>query len=185
MRNDPVLPSAVPQRVQLRTATVADAALIAEMHTRSRASAYRGMLTDRYLDHEALAEALALWPGKLCELAAGAGGVLIAQRDQQALGFACMLKPDENRSVCIDKLHAVSEHKGSGAGTALLDEARRWALACGATRLHLFVFEAKLAAIGFYESRRWQLIGSQNDTMGGSDIVALIYALPLHPGLTL
>jgi ribosomal protein S18 acetylase RimI-like enzyme len=167
--------------VQLRTAAVSDAALIAGMHTRSRASAYRGVLADRYLDHEALAEALALWPVKLQELTSGAGEVLIAERERRAVGFICMFAPDENRSVFIDNLHAMPEHKGSGAGTALLDEARRWALARGAVRMHLFVLDRNVAAIGFYESRGWQCIGRKNDTMGGSAIVALIYALPLGP----
>lgn len=181
MNPDPVLPSVAPRPVQLRTATLADAPLLAAMHTRSRASAYRGLLAERYLDHEALPEALALWPGKLSGLASGAGEVLIAERDRQAVGFICMFAPDENRSVFIDNLHAMPEHKGSGAGTALLDEARRWARVRGAVRMHLFVLESNVAAIGFYESRGWQRIGSKNDTMGGAEIVALIYALPLEP----
>ena len=157
------------------------AALLAAMHTRSRASAYRGMLADSYLDHEALAEALALWPGKLRELTAGAGEVLIAERDRQAVAFICMFAPDENRSVFIDNLHAMPEHKGSGAGTALLDAARRWAMVRGAVRMHLLVLESNVAAIGFYEARGWQRIGSKNDTMGGSEIVAQIYAVALDP----
>lgn len=59
-------------KLHIRSATASDAALVADMHTRSRASAYRGMLSDHYLNHEAKAEALALWPAKLQELAAGA-----------------------------------------------------------------------------------------------------------------
>jgi ribosomal protein S18 acetylase RimI-like enzyme len=171
--------------VQLRSASATDAALVADMHSRSRESAYRGMLSDHYLDHQAKAEALALWPAKLQELAAGAGELLIAERDHVAVGFICMLKPDAQGSVYIDNLHAMPEHQGSGAGTAMLDEARRWALSFGATRLHLLVLDTNRAAIGFYESRGWQLVGRKNDTMGGSDVVALVYALGLDPTLPL
>ena len=155
------------------------------MHTRSRVLAYRGMLSDHYLDHEAKAEALALWPAKLGELAAGAGQLLIAERDQAAVGFICMLKPDERGSVYIDNLHAMPEHKGSGAGTAMLDEARRWALSFGATRLHLLALDTNVAAIGFYESRGWKWVGRKNDRMGEADVVALVYALALDPTLPL
>ena len=44
-------------------------------------------------------------------------------------------------------------HKGSGAGTAMLDETYRRARASGANRLHLLVLDSNVAAIGFYESR--------------------------------
>ena len=63
------------------------------MQSRSRVLAYRGMLSDHYLGHDAKAEALPLWPTKLQELAAGAGELLIAERDQVAVGFICMIKP--------------------------------------------------------------------------------------------
>jgi hypothetical protein len=45
------------------------------------------------------------------------------------------------------------------------------------------VLESNVAAIGFYESRGWQRIGSKNDTMGGAEIVAQIYALVPGPDL--
>jgi len=115
-------------KVQLRSATAADAALGADMHSRSRVSAYPGMLSDHYLDHEAKAEALALWPAKLPELAEGAGELLIAEREQIAAGFICMLKLEEQGSVYIDNPRAMPGHMAPGAGTAMLDEARRWAL---------------------------------------------------------
>ena len=169
----------------LRLATAADAALVADMHSRSRASAYRGMLSDHHLDHEAKAEALALWPAKLQELAAGAGELLIAEREQNAVGVICMLKPDAQGSVYIDNLHAMPGHRGSGAGTAMLDEARRWALSFGATRLHLLVLDTNLAALGFYESRGWKWVGRKNARMGGADVVALVSALALEPTLPL
>ena len=109
------------------------------------------------------------------------GELLIAEKSRLAVGFVCMLMPDEQGSVYIDDLHAMPGHQGSGAGTAMRDEARRWALSFGATRRHLLLLDTNLAAIGFYESRGWKLVGSKNDRMGGSDIVALVYALGLGP----
>ena len=76
-------------------------------------------------------------------------------------------------------------HKGSGAGTAMLDEASRRARASGANRLHLLVLDSNVAAVGFYESRGRRLASRKNDRMGGSDMVALVYALALEPTLLL
>ena len=45
--------------------------------------------------------------------------------------------------------------------------------------MHLFVLEPNVAAIGFYESRGWQPAGREDDTMGGIDIIALRYVLPI------
>jgi hypothetical protein len=45
--------------------------------------------------------------------------------------------------------------------------------------MHLYVLEPNVAAIGFYESRGWRLSGRENDTMGGIDIIALRYVLPI------
>ena len=163
----------------LRPATPSDAGLIAGMLARSRASAYRGMLPDAYLDHEVLAEGIAEWPLKLQALADGAGSTLIAIRQGAPIGFICMLAPDDNGSVLVDNLHTLPDQKGGGAGTAMLDAAAEWARQRGATGLHLFVIEANVAAIGFYESRGWQLAGRMNDRMGGVDLVALRFDLPL------
>ncbi len=164
----------------LRLATPADAELIADILARSRASAYRGMLPDRYLDDEVRAEALAEWPLKLQALADGGGQALIAMRQGAPIGFICMLAPDDTGSVLIDNLHTLPDQKGGGAGTAMLDAAAQWARTSGATALHLFVIEANAQAIGFYESRGWQLGSRMDDRMGGVDLVALRYDLPLR-----
>ncbi len=168
-----------PPGLALRPATLADTGLLAEMHARSRASAYRGMLPDAYLDAQVHAEALAHWPAKMQALAAGAGEAWVAELQGEAIGFVCLVGPDEQGSVLVDNLHALPDRKRSGAGSALLDTARQRALARGAKSLHLFVLEANTAAIGFYESRGWRLAGRKNDTMGGVAVVALRYVLPL------
>jgi len=48
-------------KITLRAATVDDTALIASMHTRSWASAYRGILPDTYLDRDLQGERVAHW----------------------------------------------------------------------------------------------------------------------------
>lgn len=163
----------------LRPGTVRDADLIALMHSQSWASAYRGMLPDAYLDEIAPAERHALWPRKMQALEAGAGAVVIAERDGHAIGFVCMLKPDENGSVYIDNLHALPAAKKTGAGTAMLDAARRWSKERDARQMHLSVLNTNLAAIGFYESRGWRLAGREEEPMGGIVVTVLTYRIDL------
>lgn len=160
-------------------ATLADAQLIARMHAQSWASAYRGILPEDFLDREVSADREKHWLARFEELANDAGEVLVAFQDDQPIGFVCLIAPDENGSVLVDNLHALPGARGSGLGTAMLGFAKKWARDRSATSLHLFVLEPNLAAIGFYESRGWRLAGRKDDTMGGIDITALRYALPI------
>ena len=165
--------------VNVRLAVGTDAPLVSNIHLLSRASAYRGLLPDRYLDSVMPAESAAFWPGRMARLEAGAGVAYLAERDGAPIGFICLERPDQHGSVCVDNLHALPEHKGRGAGSALLDAARIWALTRAATGLHLLVLEGNRPAAGFYESRGWQLAAHLDDRMGGIPVVMLRYELPL------
>ncbi|SAK99043.1 GNAT family N-acetyltransferase [Caballeronia ptereochthonis] len=163
----------------LREATLADAALIASMHARSWASAYRGILPDGYLERDMHAERAAHWEARMKEIGAGAGCAFIAEHGGEAVGFVCLLEPDETGSVLVDNLHALPGHKGLGTGTTMLAEAIRWARSRGARQLHLFVLEQNAAAIGFYESRGWKCASREADHMAGIDLFSLRYVYSL------
>ena len=168
-----------PRSFVLRLATSDDAPLIADMHAQSWASAYRGILPDVFLDHEMSAERATHWNTRFQELAEGAGEVFIAIQNEEPIGFVCLIAPDESGSVLVDNLHALPGAKGTGLGTAMLAAAAQWARDRGANSMHLYVLEPNVAAIGFYESRGWRLADRENDTMGGIDIIALRYVLPI------
>jgi len=163
----------------LRDATCADLETIDDIHVRSRRAAYRGHVSDHYLDVAMPAASRADWERKLPEMLAGAGRVLIAEVDSAPIGFVCAVAPDAAGSVYINNLHALPQFKGLGAGTALLDAAARWARTRGATAMHLKVLESNVAAIGFYESRGWRCVDRVHDTWAGEPIVALVYAIAL------
>jgi GNAT superfamily N-acetyltransferase len=168
-----------PAGLVLQPATLKEAALIADMHARSWAKAYRGILPGTYLDDELAGDRAAHWSTRFDELADGAGEVFIAYIDGKAAGFVCVIAPDETGSVLVDNLHAMPEAKGTGLGTAMLETAAKWAADRGAKNLHLYVLEPNVAAIGFYESRGWRLAGREDDTMGGINIIALRYTRPI------
>jgi len=166
-------------KISLRAATSADAALIASMHTRSWASAYRGILPDSYLDRDLQAERAGHWEARIKEVEAGAASVFIAEHEGDTVGFICVVEPDETGSVLVDNLHALPGRRGLGTGTVMLDEAARWARARGARQLHLYVLEQNAAAIGFYESRGWKRAAREADHMAGVDLFSLRYVFPL------
>ena len=163
----------------LRVATLADVGLVNELHVRSRRAAYRGQVSDHYLDVTMPASSLDEWQRLLPELLANGGRVWIAQIAQDAVGFVCAVAPDANGSVYIDSLHAQPDRKGLGIGTTLLDAAAHWARGHGARAMHLRVLETNTAAIGFYEARGWRRVDREQGQWGDSPIVSLIYALAL------
>jgi ribosomal protein S18 acetylase RimI-like enzyme len=164
--------------LNLREAGVDDTELIASIHTRSWASAYRGMLPDAYLDNALPLERAKHWQTRMKDIASGAGCVLIAESNGEPAGFVCVEAPDQSGSALIDNLHALPAFRGCGVGSVLLDAAAAWARARGARQMHLSVLEANTAAIGFYESRGWTRSGREDDTLGGADVVCLRYVCP-------
>ena len=165
--------------LSLRRAGRADAPVLADIHTRSRAATYRGLLADDYLDVRMPAEMPGYWQARMSALEAGAGAAWIAERAGEAVAFACVLAPDADASVLVDNLHARPDRRGGGAGTLLLEVAAAWARAKGARAMHLLVIEGNDAAIGFYEHRGWQRSERLDDEMGGLPIVAFKYVLRL------
>ena len=163
----------------LRDATLPDIALIDGIHVRSRQAAYRGLVSDRYLDVAMPTASIEDWRRKLPEMLAGRGRVLIAEASGEAIGFVCAFAPDDRGSVYINNLHALPERKRLGVGTALLDAVAQWARSNGARAMHLKVLEANTPAIGFYESRGWRCVQRVNDAWAGEEIVALVYAVAL------
>ena len=163
----------------LRDATLADLATIDDIHVRSRRVAYRGQVSDHYLDVTMPAVSRKDWEHKLPEMLAGAGRVVIAESEGEAIGFVCAVAPDADGSVYINNLHALPDRKGIGVGTALLDAAACWARASGARAMHLKVLATNKAAIGFYESRGWRGVERMDEAWAGEPVVVLVYAIAL------
>ncbi|ATG19090.1 GNAT family N-acetyltransferase [Ralstonia pickettii] len=142
--------------VVLREGVVADADTIADIHTRSWQSAYRGLgiLSDVYLDGRAATDMQAKWRERMAAPVAGQR-VWCAELDGRVIGFLCALREDGTPwGALVDNLHLLPASRGHGVGKRLMGEAARWAMAQGVSQLHLLVYEANTAAIGFYETLR-------------------------------
>ena len=137
----------------VRDATPADADAIAQLHALSWRTAYRGILTDDYLDKIAEHDRRLDWRTRFSEGDAGTRLVRLAIDDDLLVGFMCAyLDRDEQGGALLDNLHIHPDTKGLGVGRMLMAQAVAWVLEHRpSSSLHLWVYEANHAARGFYE----------------------------------
>ena len=137
----------------IRAAVSADALAIAQLHTRSWQIAYRGILSDDFLQGALPENRRVLWHERLAESKRADQVVLVDEQEGVLRGFACAyLEADPEWGCLLDNLHVVPDLKGKGLGkqlmTAVADQVCR-SNPCG--RLHLWAYEQNLAARRFYE----------------------------------
>jgi len=137
----------------IRMAELADANAVAQLHTHSWQTAYRGILRDDFLEGPLRENRRALWHGRLSELNRADQFVLVDEHEGEIRGFACgFLDADPEWGCLLDNLHVVPELKGQGLGRQLMKEVAGRVLHSTSTgRLHLWAYEQNLAARRFYE----------------------------------
>lgn len=154
-----------------------DVSSVARLHAESWRTAYRGMLSDEYLDSRADAERLGLWIQRLTAPAPAACG-LIAERDGVPVGFAYLIAAGgDDGATLLDNLHVSPSARGGGIGPRLLDQAARELLDRGwDRRLQLWVYAANAGARRFYERLGARLTASDTaDAADGGRMAAVSY----------
>lgn len=136
-----------------REANIGDAAQIAALHAKSWRYAYRSILRDDFLDGDIFQNRTALWEQRLAVPDAHQF-VLAAVENQRVEGFVCVYGDADARwGSLIDNLHVAKEMQGRGVGKALVQAAAAWIQKNYPTAgMYLWVYEANVAARGFYES---------------------------------
>lgn len=146
--------------VSLTPATSSDVAAIATLHAQSWRSAYRGLLTDEYLDDQVLADRTAFW-SKRCSAPMPERRLVLKALDESALlGFVCVLLDEEPAwGARLDNLHVSPGLKGTGIGYALFQAAREWtAHMMPDVPMHLWCVERNLVARRFYDRQGGQVV---------------------------
>lgn len=148
-----------PASITFRTAGSPDSALVAELHAASWQSAYRGFLSDTYLDADVPAERLRVWQSRLAQPSKRQYVLLAEQRDV-LVGFVCVLLDAEPAwGAYLDNLHVRPGLTGQGLGARLLARALRWvARAEPGQAMHLLVLAGNAAARRFYERHGGELV---------------------------
>lgn len=150
-------PAATGEAALLREAVAADGPAIAALHIASWRSAYRGMLSDAFLDGPIEAERGAVWESRFAGVADPNLIVVVAEdggRPGPLLGFGCILiAHDPVWGSLVDNLHVDPAHRRRRIGRHLLARAATLVGGASAERpIHLFVLDANLKARAAYES---------------------------------
>ncbi|HEX3228068.1 MAG TPA: GNAT family N-acetyltransferase [Pyrinomonadaceae bacterium] len=138
--------------MRFRDATLADAPRIAALHAASWRRAYRGMLSDEYLDTDLESDRTSVWIGRLTTPNPKQRVVLAESADQLA-GFACAFGSEDSAlGTLLDNLHVQHDFQRQGVGARLMMQIASWCQTDFAGEgLFLWVLEPNLKARRFYE----------------------------------
>lgn len=134
--------------IEIRPATAADSAAIAELHQRSWRSAYRGLLPDSYLDGRAGTELAARWSRTFAK-DEPRRVIVVAMAPDGIVGFVAAW-PSTARMALIDNLHVAPGQRGGGIGRRLMGRAAAELRRLGFEAAFLEVIEGNHGARGFY-----------------------------------
>jgi ribosomal protein S18 acetylase RimI-like enzyme len=178
--------------MNFRDASLADASCIAAFHAASWRRAYRGMLSDQYLDGDLESDRTRVWVERLTTPKAKQR-VVLAQISDQLAGFACAFgSEDPDLGALLDNLHVRHDFQHQGIGSQLMMQiAYRCQNEFAGEGLHLWVLEPNLQARRFYEHLGATKAGQEvwHSPDGGaipslcyawSDVTALISTLKLR-----
>ena len=156
---------------------------LADLHTRSRQVAYRGLYSDAFLDHELFEVSRANWRARFADFDPANDLIVAAMDGVQPIGLAYAsfrLKPKVG--VLLDNLHVAPERKGGGLGTALLAFVARWLVEEHRGRpLHLEIYAPNIAALDFYIRKGGAEIARFSEAVPGGrevDVVRFRWARP-------
>lgn len=136
--------------IVIRPFDASDATRVARLHATSWRKAYRGILTDAYLDDDLEGERHAAWAAKLAAPSAGPGWLAVAGAEDA--GFVYVRPREDARwGTLVDNLHVLPAFQGLGLGLRLLHTVGTWARQHEADApVHLWVFADNRPARGFY-----------------------------------
>jgi len=149
-------------KATLTPASAADVAAIARLHAQSWRIAYRGLLTDHYLDEHVLDDRTSFWSRRFGAPLPERRLVLQALDESALLGFVCVLLDEEPAwGARLDNLHVSPALKGTGVGYALFQAAREWiAQKMPGEPMHLWCVERNLVARRFYDRQGGKVVES-------------------------
>jgi len=148
------------RRVDIRRATIADAAAIAGIHVRGWQWAYRGLLPDAVLDGLSVDARAAEWRQWLSDEAVH---TWIAEEGGRAVGFVNCGPTGEDTVGEIFTIYRERDAVGAGLGRALLAHGMNDLAARGFNEAVLWVLEGNAHARRFYEREGWVADGGRKE----------------------
>ncbi|GAA1496262.1 GNAT family N-acetyltransferase [Paeniglutamicibacter kerguelensis] len=134
-----------------------DASTLADIQISAWRAAYRGVMTDEYLDAMDCESFAKGWARNIAKPKPGTTH-LVAQAESQVVGF-CILGPATgDADSALGQLYAINVHPqwwAKGAGSALFAAAEENLVALGYGKAFLWVEADNKRAIDFYNNRGW------------------------------
>ncbi|HTE29690.1 MAG TPA: GNAT family N-acetyltransferase [Chryseolinea sp.] len=160
------------ERFVIRKAGRADADAIGSLHAASWRVAYRGLLSDNYLDNDLDGERRKYWKGKMPVLTSREF-VLVAETDHYVIGFISVLDiPEVGYAALVDNLHVRPDLRGNGLGKALMRAAAERLIDSGRTNYYLWVLNGNSPAEKFYRSLSGVPADEKSSEFGGKTVKA-------------
>jgi GNAT superfamily N-acetyltransferase len=150
----------------VRPAAAGDGPALGGIHVRAWQDAYRGLMSDGYLDGLSATARAGLWTRTIAAPPPGTQ-LWVAEREGQLVGFAGggpPRSPDAPDALELYVLNVDPPAHRAGAGTALLEAFAAWAKQGGAGQLLLWVVRENARARAFYERRGWRADGGAQRT---------------------
>ncbi|MCM0020746.1 MAG: GNAT family N-acetyltransferase, partial [Tagaea sp.] len=125
----------------------------AKLHAESWKTAYRGIVSDAYLDTRCEADRIEYWTKRMAAWDPARAVLIFARAaDGTDLGFSCaLLDKEPEHGVLLDNLHVRPALKRGGVGRALIAATGRWVAATSpGTPMHLTVYRDNPIAVSFY-----------------------------------
>lgn len=169
--------SSAPVGLQIRDAGAADALNVAQLHSESWQSAYRGLASDSYLDGPLVTDHQERWQRLLSENPQDSAGnaqnpegfVRLAEQDGSLVGFITLwIDYKAGYDAYVDNLHVRPGQRGVGIGKKLLHDAAICAAAQGCKNLSLEVLDGNSGAIRFYERLGAVCAMTAQEELGGT-----------------
>jgi ribosomal protein S18 acetylase RimI-like enzyme len=170
-------------RVAIRAASTLDAEAIGALHRASWQAAYRGIVSDEFLDGITLESRIVRWRQLLSSSESPLSETIVAVDGDTIVGVCRSGPRRQPEAGGIGEVYALHVEPGSwrhGIGTMLLDETLRRLAGRGFTGAVLWVLRDNWNARHFYEAQGWSATGEEVvDDRSGYAIPETRYAITL------
>jgi ribosomal protein S18 acetylase RimI-like enzyme len=163
--------------IHFRRATLADSPALGQVQVTSWRSAFRGIAPNDYLDHQANVDNQVEDWKKI--LADDAQLVFVVENEQHLIGYAWAQReknPDIEWDSELISMHLLPDYKRQGIGKKLFSTVSAELQRQGCTSIYLWVFEDNRSARFFYEALGGKLAGKQEITLGGKNLIEVVYS---------
>lgn len=103
---------------------------------------------------------------------------MLAELNGTTIGFVSAEKVNgSSHGILLDCLHVLATHQKCGAGKLMIDAARRWSKEQNQNQMHLYVLDANVRAIAFYERNGWRFAGIQAGYIATTPVIDRRYVI--------